>query len=714
TGGRMPHEEDGGRQEPLAELRATQADGLARRRLSKTQLAGLSGLGRTTVQAVFRTDSPAPSAETVAALADVLGLPHVELLELRRRAAGAADPRPERGGGPGRPIGEWDPHDLEVHPAGTAGGFGARSGRALSGYVRRAHDQVLASAVREAKAGRSGMVVLVGSSSTGKTRACWEAVQPLAADGWQLWHPYDPARAEAALADLGRVAPRTVVWLNEAQHYLGDQRAGERIAAALHTLLTGPHRGPVLILGTLWPEYSERYTALPVPGAPDPHSRVRELLTGRTLTVPDTFGQNALDAAAALALGGDQLLADALTRARTHGRLAQDLAGAPELLRRYEHGSPAARALLEAAMDARRLGVGLHLPHAFLTEAAADYLSDHDYDQLTEDWAEAAFGDLARPVHGKQAPLRPASVRPGRRAPDTSVPATHSGPPGPMFRLADYLEQHGRTSRNRLCPPASFWQAAHTHLARPDDLDNLAAAAEARHRLQWAHHLRHRAADAGHPSALTVLGSVQEKAGDREGAEALAHRAAVIGDAGGLFDLAQMREAAGDREGAEALARRAADAGQPLALASLAQMREAAGDREGAEALARRAAAAGQPDAMAILALIREAAGEAESAETLFRQAADAGDAGAMSDLARLREKAGDREGAEAVAHRAAAAGHNYALAQLAQIREKAGNHDGAEALYRQAADAGQRTSLFDKRWPYGLDPDGSPTPAWR
>ncbi|MFI8085343.1 hypothetical protein ACIF6L_31700 [Kitasatospora sp. NPDC086009] len=83
-----------------------------------------------------------------------------------------------------------------------------------------------------------------------------------------------------------------------------------------------------------------------------------------------------------------------------------------------------------------------------------------------------------------------------------------------------------------------------------------------------------------------------------------------------------------------------------------------------------------------------------------------------MSDLARLREKAGDREGAEAVAHRAAA-GHNYALAQLAQIREKAGNHDGAEALYRQAADAGQRTSLFDKRWPYGLDPDGSPTPAW-
>ncbi|MFB7506143.1 hypothetical protein ACFC0P_22110, partial [Streptomyces broussonetiae] len=224
------------------------------------------------------------------------------------------------------------------------------------------------------------MLVLVGASSTGKTRACWEAVHPLAAEGWRLWHPHDPTRAEAALADLDRAAPRTVVWLNEAQHYLGHPQAGERIAAALHTLLTHPDRGPVLVLGTLWPEYADTYTALPLPGDPDPHSRVREILTGRTLTVPDTFDREALHAATALAQGGDRFMADALTRAHAHGRLAQDLAGAPELLRRYEHGTPPTKALLEAAMDARRLGVGLHLPQSFLTDAAADYLSDHDYD----------------------------------------------------------------------------------------------------------------------------------------------------------------------------------------------------------------------------------------------------------------------------------------------------------------------------------------------
>ncbi|MFI8301460.1 hypothetical protein ACIGCZ_36745 [Streptomyces nigra] len=42
------------------------------------------------------------------------------------------------------------------------------------------------------------------------------------------------------------------------------------------------------------------------------------------------------------------------------------------------------------------------------------------------------------------------------------------------FRLADYLEQHGRTTRRHLCPDSSFWHAAATHLTQPNDLDNLA------------------------------------------------------------------------------------------------------------------------------------------------------------------------------------------------------------------------------------------------
>lgn len=361
----------------LPELRRRLGAGLAKARLKKTDLVARTGLSRTVVQQAFQAGGPVPSARTVTALAGALKLPVEDLLELQRVAAdGGNGERP----GPGRPIGQWDPHALEVHPAGTAqDGAGLPGQRSLPGYVRREHDRVLAEAVRQARQGRSQMVVLVGESSTGKTRACWEAVQPLTDSDWRLWHPFDPARAKAALEDVHRVGPRTVVWLNEAQHYLGDRGTGEEIAAAVHHLLISPERGPVLVLGTLWPDYAKEYTALPPHGGADAHSRVRELLAGRTVNVPSSFDSRALTEAGALADDGDRLLADALTRAKASGRLAQDLAGGPALLERHQTGSPAARALLETAMDARRLGAGLYLPQSFLTDAAPDYLHDSDW-----------------------------------------------------------------------------------------------------------------------------------------------------------------------------------------------------------------------------------------------------------------------------------------------------------------------------------------------
>ncbi|MGC9404710.1 hypothetical protein [Streptomyces sp. DZ1-3] len=774
----MPSAEPDREEGPLAKLRDKLSDGLARKRLTKTQLATQSGLGRTTIQEAFRVDGAVPSAETVVALARVLALSEAELLDLRRRAADRPiGSVPRSAEGPGRPIGQWDPHDLEVHPSGSAAA--ASSVRALSGYVRRAHDQVLAEAVSEVMEGRSRMLVLVGSSSTGKTRACWEAAQPLAEEGWQLWHPYDPTRAEAALADLERVAPLTVVWLNEAQHYLGHPQVGERIAAALHTLLTDSSRGPVLILGTLWPEYEGQYSAMPRPGSPDPHSRARELLAGRTVAVPDTFNQDALRTATILAQDGDRLLADALSRAGIHGRVAQDLAGAPELLRRYEHGAPAVRALLETAMDARRLGVGLHLPQAFVTDAAADYLTDDDWDRLTNDWAEAAYADLARPVHGKQVPLGRTNPRPSRRPPTDPTPASAATPPtGPMLRLADYLEQHGRTARRLLCPPASFWHAAHAHLTHPDDLNNLAEASEDMGRAQWAHYLRLRAAEAGHSGAMIKVAWARERAGDPEGAESLFWRAADAGNPRGLKFLGQRLEMAGDREGAEPFYRQAADAGDPDAIRGLARlrewvgdfdgaevlyrqaadagdpnslsnlmiMREEAGDREGAEAIAREATDTGDTLCFTILAQMREESGDRKSAEALAREAADSGDISPLLDLwrerldagdlegaesvfrqaaeanggptqahlARMLEQAGDQEGAEALALRAADAGDFYILRDLDRMRNEAGDEKGLDALYRHAADAGHIRSLLGHgRWQYGLDPDGSPSSPW-
>ncbi|MFH8392182.1 hypothetical protein [Streptomyces sp. NPDC018036] len=690
-------DEQDGNNPALAELRRRLDAGLKRTRLDKKALAGLAGLGRTTVQEAFQADGPVPSKRTVKELARVLKLPVEELLTLQRDAATAGKGGGGEQPGPGRPIAEWDPHDLEVHPAGpgqTASGSGRSGSRALPGYVERDHDRVLAEAVQDVAAGRSRIVVLVGSSSTGKTRACWEAVQPLAEKGWRLWHPFDPTRAEAALEDLHRVRPRTVVWLNEAQHYLGNRDVGERIAAAVHDLLVSPQRGPVLVLGTLWPDYARSYTALPGPKGKDPHSRVRELLSDHTLTVPDVFDADALAVATAVAEGGDRLLADALSRARADGRVTQDLAGAPELLNRYQHASPAAKALLEAAMDARRLGVGLHLPQAFLIDAATDYLTDTDYDQLTDDWAEQAYAELAKLVHGKQAPLRRATPRAPRHPPVSSIDADTPAPPyeGPVFRLADYLEQHGRTTRSRLCPPASFWHASHTCLTHPDDLYNLSKAAGNRHRLQWAHLFSHRAADHGSTDALRLLADQCKRGGDWERAERLLRLAADGGSIDALHDLAVMLAEAGERERAQPLLRQAADGGSIAALHRLALMREHAGDREGAEDLAQEAAGHDSTGALLLLALGRKDAGRAEH---LLRQAADHGNPIALFHLAIAREAVGDQEEAETLAQEAAAHGRADGLYRLAVRQDEDGHKQRAERLFQRAADHGSIDALY-------------------
>ncbi|MFE4658845.1 tetratricopeptide repeat protein [Streptomyces hydrogenans] len=682
----------------LAELRRRLGDGLAGRRWTKTQLARRAELGRTTVSEAFSEDG-LPSEQTVAALADALRLPREELLELRRAATKA----PSEPGGLdgqvvedalrlGRPIGEWDPHALEVHPAGpvtaTGADAGRSAGRVLSGYVRREHDQVLAEAVLESVSGHSRIVVLVGSSSTGKTRACWEAVQPLAEKGWRLWHPFDPTRAEAALEDLHRVGPCTVVWLNEAQHYLGDREHGERIAAAFQDLITSPEHGPVLVLGTLWPEYAQQYRAVPAPGKPDPHSRVRELLAANTLTVPEFFDAPALAAATKLAEDGDALLAGSLTRTDSSGRVTQDLAGAPELLDRLHDATAPARALLEAAMDARRLSVGLHLPQAFLTDAAIDYLTDLEHDQLTDNWAALAYAELARPVHGKQAPLRPANPRPVRRPtpPTTPVPPSPS-PSGPVVRLADYLEQHGRAARRPLCPPASFWHAALTHLPHPDDLNSLAQAAHDRHRLEWSHALRHRAAEHSSPPALAFVGRMREEAGDLLGAEAAYREATDHGHTEALFFLGGMRERAGNLVGAEAAYREAADHGHRDSMLSLGLMRKGAGNLVGAEAAYREAADHGHTFGLLFLGRMREEVGDLVGAQAAYREATDRGDHNGMLQLGKMLEEAGDLVGAEAAYREAADRSNPSALVRLGGMWERAGDLVGAEAAYREAAD---------------------------
>jgi Domain of unknown function (DUF4062) len=369
-----------------------------------------------------------------------------------------------------RPLSQvHDPFALEVHRAVELDV--PRPGLPLLPvYVSREHDVALAASVTAAASGTSGMSVLVGESSTGKTRACWQALELLRGQKpeWQLCHPIEPTPPAAALRELSLIGPRTVLWLNEAQRYLdaGDG-LGEQVAAGIRELLRDPARAPVLVLATLWPSHWSALTARP-PFGLDPHAQARELLTGRFVPVPAAFTPYEIRR---LAETGDERLAAAVAGAEGR-QVTQFLAGAPELLARYQNAPSAARALINAAMDASRLGMRHALPSAFLEVAAPGYLTDIEYHQLAEngDWLARALDDAAAPCKGVRGALAPDGPRLSRTAAFAAVAG---------YRLADYLDQHGRRARSGQVPPAEFWAAA-ARFADPGDVRALADAAHDR------------------------------------------------------------------------------------------------------------------------------------------------------------------------------------------------------------------------------------------
>jgi hypothetical protein len=387
-------------------------------------------------------------------------------------------------------------------------------------YVARDHDSALERVVMAAARGSSGIAVLVGGSSTGKTRACWEAVRLLRdrPEAWRLWHPIDPSRPEAVLSELPSIGPYTVVWLNEAQFYLSAPgRLGERVAAGLRELLRDQARAPVVVLATLWPEYWDRLTARPAADADDLHAQARELLAGRDIAVPAAFTGAELER---LSATGDPRL-HAAAAAAEDGRIVQFLAGAPELMARYRNAPAAARAVLDAAIDARRLGMGIALPLAFLEAAAPGYLTATEWDGTGEDWLQQALAYTAAPVKGIRGPL--ATTRP-RAARDAALGA------GPACRLADYLEQYGRKAHRSRIPPEAFWRAT-ARFAAPSELLALARAAQDRGLLRNAARLHKQAAahgdDAEAARLLEMWHSIQPDSADRRPAQWAAAHAAL-------------------------------------------------------------------------------------------------------------------------------------------------------------------------------------------
>jgi hypothetical protein len=553
-------------------------------------------------------------------------------------------------------VGDADPRRLGVHPAIIMAGV---PDDVPPAYVLRDFDTTefgLRPRMR-ASAARNGFVLLVGGSSVGKTRSAVEAVKEVLPD-WRLIHPAGP---EEVIALTRQPPARTVVWLDELKGYL--EGVNGLTGGTIRALLNAP--GPLVLIGTLWPDKYGSYTALPAGDGSDPHSRERGVLDLADVIRVDGDFSAAEQIRAQEAGNHDLRIAAALA---SGSQVAQTLAAAPELVAHWDNAKvaePYAWAVLTFALDAARLGVQGPLTADLLRAAAPGYCTSRQQAQAREvpDWFDRALDYATRTLRGAALALDPVSAGMGRVM---------------GYTPADYLVEHATRERGSTGIPATTWEALAAASLTRDDTYRLARSADRLHLYSRAIPLYRRLHDAGEVAVGERLFHLLADRGDADGLRALAEAgddraerwlALVVQDAdprgviGRLIDREDvdgLRNLAGrNYYAAERLAFLLAERGEIADLARILEHRADDGDRDAAGQLVELLVEHREFDRLR--ALDAEGFGHGRPLIGLVNLLVE------LSDLDRLGELARD--------------GRWYAIEQLASLLKNRGDRDGLRQL---------------------------------
>ena len=617
-----------------------------------------------------------------------------------------------------KPISRWDPFMLGVHhpiaavwdsPGWRLELGSPRQLPRLPSYVLREHDLQLRKLLDPGHPGAS-MAVLVGESCTGKTRAAYEAINSCL-PGWHVVRP-ETSGELVHLLDGHLLSSQSVLWLNETQDYLEGEK-GEEAAAALRRLLAGSIR--IRVVGTMWDVDWRYLTERPAPGSPG-HPQVRELLgqSVARVTVPTSFAGRALTDLLEAARN-DPRLAEAARAASGAGQIAQLIAGGPWLLDFYQHeADPYTKAVIDAAVDASRVGHHSPLPASMLEEAAAGYLDDHQR-AITTGWFNDAITRATERIKGAVAPLSPIRTRRGTGKPDG-------------YLLADYLLQHAHTNRSFSLQPVDLWDALASHV---DDVSDHVRIAQAALKCYYKRHaaLHFRSAvrgSAGVDDTMRAARAVQDPHGFMHGhlviplsgvpeecnlsliasERALAQVGAPQRDLWTTASraLAGLLSQSGQFDDAAELHRRVFERADKSSydytdcMRELATALEKAGRFNEAEGIWRRQITADEAEKydhpMRMLASLLVRSGRITDAIDVSQRLADRGNSYAMEAVAEQLERAGKLDEAAAVWRRLAARDDPYATRVLAELLERAGHIEDALAVWQPAAQGGEACAM--------------------
>ncbi|WP_406119689.1 tetratricopeptide repeat protein [Streptomyces anulatus] len=543
-------------------------------------------------------------------------------------------------------------------------------GDAVPPYVPRDQDAVIRARLTRA-ADEGGLVLVVGDSTAGKTRACFEALRAELPE-YRVVAPAGGPDLLTAVEVIDRTAVRCVVWLDDLESCLGPDGLEPGLLAELIRL-----RIPVL--ATMRHQQFDIFAAPETASETGPPEHARTATAGarvlRQLAPVELDRVWSADELERAGEADDDRIADALAHHGPYG-IAEYLAAGPALFQEWHRafrpgGRPRAAALIAAAVDLARTGLRPPYPLGLLTDAHEPYLTAAGGPLLRPEPFDSALEWATRRRHGVTSMLVPT------QDPDA-------------WDVFDYLTDHTQTS-----VPDTTWHTALRHTTDIDDLTNIGVHA---HYVApaIAESFYRRAAEAGSADALNNLGLLLGRASRQEDAEHVFRQAADTGHAEAMCNLGALLANSGRAEEAERFFRMAADTGHVDATANLGILLDGTGRTDEAEHFFRLAANTGHPRALNNLGILLDDTGRADEAESTYRQAADAGHAEAMCNLGILLDDRGRTDEAEDFFRMAADTGHVDAMHNLGVLLVDTGRADEAESTYRQAADAGSVRSLFN------------------
>lgn len=297
-----------------------------------------------------------------------------------------------------------DPVAVGVHPAAASPTLTGGVNR-VPPFVQRDRSVEVEAALRRGR----GLVLLVGESTAGKSRAAFEAMRACL-PGHTFICPRDRSALPAAIAAV-QERRSCVVWLDDLERYLGFGGLTGHLLARL----LGKADRQVVVLATMRAQERALYSPRRDAGGIDPGER--DLVRA---------GREVLDLAVEIRLDrrwslteleqarrhvDDWRIAAALDRAGRFG-LAEYLAAGPQLLAEWQDawspaagerslpaGGPRGAALVAAAVDARRAGYHEPLPESLLRQLHEHYLRARGGAALRPEPWEQALAWATQPVH---------------------------------------------------------------------------------------------------------------------------------------------------------------------------------------------------------------------------------------------------------------------------------------------------------------------------